>query len=119
MCGVFAIGILAGRRRWQSDNQCSCCRARPNSPARAARGVANGGFNLDMWGTIVNRDGIVCAVAFTGADRGSEWPEAASSGAEGKHGELVQPADTALSTANLWAARRRRVAVRSTGEQLG
>jgi len=27
-----------------------------------------------MWGAIVNRDGIVCAVAFTGADRGSQWP---------------------------------------------
>ena len=40
----------------------------------AARNQANGGFNLDMWGTIVNRDGVVCAVAFTGADRGSQWP---------------------------------------------
>src|SRR5262245_50607053 len=39
-----------------------------------ARQAGNGGFNLDMWGTIVNRDGIVCAVAFTGADRGSQWP---------------------------------------------
>ncbi len=24
-----------------------------------ARSAANGGFNLDMWGTVVNRDGIV------------------------------------------------------------
>ena len=28
----------------------------------------NGGFNLHMWATIVDRDGIVCAVAFTGND---------------------------------------------------
>jgi len=27
--------------------------------------VANGGFGFDMWATVVNRDGIVCAVAFT------------------------------------------------------
>src|SRR5437016_3332081 len=40
----------------------------------SARNGTNGGFNLDMWGTVVNRDGIVCAVAFTGADRGSQWP---------------------------------------------
>jgi hypothetical protein len=35
----------------------------------AARNQDNGGFNLDMWATVVNRDGVVCAVAFTGADR--------------------------------------------------
>src|SRR5262245_25076073 len=40
----------------------------------AARQQANGGLNLDMWGTIVDRDGIVCAVAFTGANRGAQWP---------------------------------------------
>jgi len=41
---------------------------------RAARAQANGGFNLDMWGAIVNRDGQVCAVAFTGENRGDQWP---------------------------------------------
>src|SRR5213076_3462359 len=39
-----------------------------------ARNQANGGFNLDMWATVVNRDGLVCAVAFTGSDRGQQWP---------------------------------------------
>jgi uncharacterized protein GlcG (DUF336 family) len=70
-----------------------------------ARGQANGGFNLDMWGAVVNRDGIVCAVAFTGADRGRQWP--------GSRVIAAQKANTAnafslpglaLSTANLWAA---------------
>ena len=32
------------------------------------------GLNLQMWATIVDRDGIVCAVAFSGTDRGSQWP---------------------------------------------
>jgi uncharacterized protein GlcG (DUF336 family) len=27
-----------------------------------------------MWGTIVNRDGIVCAVAFSGTNRAAQWP---------------------------------------------
>lgn len=58
-----------------------------------------------MWGSIVNRDGVVCAVAFTGGDRGSEWP--------GSRVISAQKANTAnsfslpglaLSTANLWAA---------------
>lgn len=36
--------------------------------------AANGGLANDMWGTVVNRDGIVCAVVFTGGDRGDQWP---------------------------------------------
>jgi uncharacterized protein GlcG (DUF336 family) len=32
------------------------------------------GLNLHMWATIVDRDGIVCAVAFSGNDRGAQWP---------------------------------------------
>ena len=70
-----------------------------------ARGQANGGFNLDMWGTIVNRDGVVCAVAFTGNSRGEQWP--------GSRVISAQTANTpnaftlpglALSTANLFTA---------------
>jgi uncharacterized protein GlcG (DUF336 family) len=70
-----------------------------------ARHSANGGFNLDMWATVVNRDGIVCAVAFTGADRGSQWP--------GSRVISAQKANTAnafslpqlsLSTGNLFSA---------------
>jgi hypothetical protein len=41
----------------------------------AARGQANGGFNLDMWAAVVNRDGVVGAVAFSGANRGDQWPD--------------------------------------------
>lgn len=70
-----------------------------------ARNQMNGGFNLDMWATVVNRDGVVCAVAFTGADRGSQWP--------GSRVISAQKANTAnafslphlvLSTANLYSA---------------
>jgi len=32
------------------------------------------GLNLNMWATVVDRDGVVCAVAFSGLDRGSQWP---------------------------------------------
>src|SRR3982074_3709292 len=70
-----------------------------------ARHQANGGFNLDMWATVVNRDGLVCAVAFTGSDRGQQWP--------GSRVTSAQTANTAnpfslpglaLSTANLYSA---------------
>ena len=32
------------------------------------------GLNNQMWATLVDRDGIVCAVAFSGANRGAQWP---------------------------------------------
>jgi uncharacterized protein GlcG (DUF336 family) len=31
------------------------------------------GLNNQMWGTLVNRDGVVCGVAFTGSNRGAQW----------------------------------------------
>ena len=38
--------------------------------------VETSGYNFDMWAVVVDRDGIVCAVAFSGADRGSQLPGA-------------------------------------------
>src|SRR5438132_562331 len=32
------------------------------------------GLNLQMWATIVDRDGVVCGVAFSGLNRASQWP---------------------------------------------
>jgi uncharacterized protein GlcG (DUF336 family) len=72
---------------------------------KKARAEANGGLNLDMWATVVNRDGVVCAVTFTGKDRGDQWP--------GSRVISAQKANTAnafslpalaLSTANLFSA---------------
>jgi len=71
----------------------------------AARGAANGGFNLDMWGTIVNRDGEVCGVAFTGSDRGDQWPGSrAISAQKANTANAFSLPGLALATANLWAA---------------
>ncbi len=71
----------------------------------AARAQANGGFNLDMWGTVVNRDGVVCAVAFTGSDRGTQWPGSrVISAQKANTANAFSLPGLALSTANLWAA---------------
>ena len=32
------------------------------------------GLNNQMWATLVDRDGVVCAVAFSGVNRGAQWP---------------------------------------------
>jgi uncharacterized protein GlcG (DUF336 family) len=70
-----------------------------------ARNQANGGFNLDMWGTVVNRDGVVCAVAFTGTDRDDQWPGSrVISAQKANTANSFSLAGLALSTANLWEA---------------
>jgi uncharacterized protein GlcG (DUF336 family) len=70
-----------------------------------------------MWGTIVDRDGVVCAVAFTGVNRGAQWPgsrvisaqkantaNAFSLDASSNSNGSGQPSGLALSTANLYSA---------------
>jgi uncharacterized protein GlcG (DUF336 family) len=71
----------------------------------AARAQSNGGFNLDMWATVVNRDGVVCAVAFTGADRGSQWPGSrVISAQKANTANAFSLPGLALATANLYSA---------------
>ncbi|MCI0467688.1 MAG: heme-binding protein, partial [Beijerinckiaceae bacterium] len=111
LTGVLALGMASAKvRAEENGHDAFNCQGLPShsdlkKALTAARNQANGGFNLDMWGTVVNRDGIVCAVAFTGANRGSEWP--------GSRVISAQKANTAnafslpglvLSTANLYAA---------------
>jgi uncharacterized protein GlcG (DUF336 family) len=43
------------------------------SALRAAVAAETSGLNNHMWATIVDRDGIVCAVAFSGVNRGAQW----------------------------------------------
>jgi uncharacterized protein GlcG (DUF336 family) len=75
------------------------------SALTAARMQMNGGFNLDMWGTVVNRDGVVCAVAFTGANRGSQWPGSrVISAQKANTANAFSLPGLALSTADLYSA---------------
>jgi uncharacterized protein GlcG (DUF336 family) len=58
-----------------------------------------------MWGTVVNRDGVVCAVAFTGTNRGSQWPGSrVISAQKANTANAFSLPGLALSTANLYAA---------------
>ncbi|MGZ4981505.1 MAG: GlcG/HbpS family heme-binding protein [Methylobacter sp.] len=72
---------------------------------RAAQSANNGGFGLQMWGTIVDRDGIVCAVAFTGNERGDQWPGSrVISAQKANTANAFSLPNLALSTANLYTA---------------
>ncbi len=86
------------------------CKLLPNwSEVRAslitARKEDNGGFNLEMWATVVNRDGEVCSVSFTGQDRGDQWPGSrVISAQKASTANAFSLPGLALSTANLFSA---------------
>ena len=63
----------------------------------------NGGFGLNMWATIVDRDGVVRSVAFSGDDRGDQWPGSrVISAQKANTANAFSLSGLALSTANLF-----------------
>src|SRR5215510_7220125 len=65
----------------------------------------NGGFGLNMWATIVDRDGVVGAVAFSGNNRGDQWPGSrVISAQKANAANAFSLPGLALSTANLYSA---------------
>lgn len=86
------------------------CKTLPNhATLKAALDAAvkeeTSGLDFDMWATIVDRDGTVCAVAFSGADRGAQWPGSRVISAQKANTANAFSLDKlALSTANLYSA---------------
>ncbi len=71
----------------------------------AAQAEANGGFGLDMWGTVVDRQGVVVAVAYTGDEVDSQWPGSrVISAQKANTGNSYSLAGLALSSANFYSA---------------
>src|SRR5579884_4043240 len=105
VCGLAILSASAERVGSEAG-----CDALPSHGAlrqalTAARNMPNGGFNLDMWATVVNRDGEVCAVAFTGANRGSQWPGSrVISAQKANTANAFSLPKLALSTADLYSA---------------
>jgi uncharacterized protein GlcG (DUF336 family) len=71
--------------------------------------ASNGGLGNHMWATLVDQDGKVCSVAFTGPDRISQWPgsrvisaQKANTAAAFNLSAGVGGTVDALSSANLW-----------------
>ena len=100
-----------------ANNSCSSLPSQVALQTALKTAVADdsSGLDMQMWATIVDRDGIVCAVAFSGADRGSQWPgsrviaaqkaNTANSFSLGNPTASTKfPHGLALSTANLYSA---------------
>ena len=65
----------------------------------------NGGLGFDMWATILDRDGKVVDVVFSGGHRGDQWPGSrVISAQKANTANAFSLTGFALSTANLFAA---------------
>lgn len=65
----------------------------------------NAGFGLNMWATLVDRDGVVVYVAFSGDDRGDQWPGSrVISAQKANAANAFSLPGLPLSTANLYTA---------------
>ncbi len=90
-----------------NSNQCSALPSHQALQAALDTAVADesSGLNFEMWATLVNRDGVVCAVAFSGSDRGAQWPGSRVISAQKANTANAFSLDgLALSTANLFSA---------------
>jgi len=120
---LLAASVLApASTRGDEGGALGSCRGLPSQPQlKAALDAAvqteTSGLNNHMWATVVNRDGIVCAVAFSGVDRSAQWPGSRVISAQKANTANAfnldnhsssngsgQPSGLALSTANLYSA---------------
>jgi uncharacterized protein GlcG (DUF336 family) len=119
---AVALACAIGGAKADDGDSHNGCKSLPDynalkSALAAATATETSGLNNQMWGTIVDRDGIVCAVAFTGNNRGAQWPgsrvisaqkantaNAFSLDSSSNSGGSGQPTGLALSTANLYSA---------------
>jgi uncharacterized protein GlcG (DUF336 family) len=109
LLGLLSSLALGAGSAFADDGRSACrdlpAHARLRSALQNARLANNGGFGLHMWATVVNRDGIVCAVAFTGEDRGDQWPGSrVISAQKANTANAFSLPGLALSTANLYTA---------------
>src|SRR5436190_21793516 len=103
---VFCLISYAGAQNAPSD-----CSALPDhAKLKAALTAAvkdgqdgNGGLGNQFWAAVVNRDGIVCAVVFSGPDRSAQWPGSRLIAAEKANtANALSGPNFAFSTANLF-----------------
>jgi uncharacterized protein GlcG (DUF336 family) len=103
---VFALIVLSAV---PASAQSGCSALPDQATLRTALinavAVESSGLNNQMWATIVDRDGVVCAVAFSGSDRGAQWPGSRVIAAQKANTANAFSLDgLALSTANLYSA---------------
>lgn len=102
--------LLAANLSAQSKPDCSALpdagRLRQVAKQIVGEGASkNGGLGNQEWAAVVNRDGAVCAIVFTGGTRADQWPGSRVISAEkASTANALSGHNYALSTANVFAA---------------
>lgn len=103
---LFLLPSLYAQNKPNCEGLPDAARLRTEVQQIVRQGSAkNGGMGNQEWAAIVNRDGVVCAIVFSGTTRADQWPGSrviAASKASTANG--LSGRDYALSTANLYAA---------------
>ncbi len=113
----MAVSLVMPRFVSAAPDAANSCKDLPNWQALKASlstvvaAANNSGLGNDMWATLVDRDGNVCEVTFTGNDRGDQWPgsrvisaqKASTANAFSRPRGVIGFAKP-LSTANLYSA---------------
>ena len=116
---IAVAAALAAPAAFAQEESCPVSYSALKDALASAVAEGNGGLGLNMWATVINRGGFVCAIAFSGSNFQSQWPGSRvisaqkantansfnlgpNSNASGHGGFGV--AGLALSTANLYSA---------------
>src|SRR4051794_26736146 len=71
---------------------------------KASGGPSNGGYDNHEWAAVVGRDGIVCAVAFSGSKPDDQWPGSRAIAMEkASTANAFSVKQMAIATANIFA----------------
>jgi len=110
IASLVAVATLSMASAAAFANDCPVSHAQLQTALDTAVSVDNGGLNYDMWGTVVNRDGAVCAVvksinAATSNSVADPWPGSrVISAQKANTANAFSNAQLSLSTANLYSA---------------
>lgn len=107
---ILSTAMLLGAALIGNAAQAACLAPLPThaqlvTKLKAAQSQANGGLGNHMWATVVTRGGVVCDVAFSGTNAGSQWLGSRVISAQKANTANAFSLDGfALSTANLYSA---------------
>jgi uncharacterized protein GlcG (DUF336 family) len=105
---LAAVAALSGTAAVSADTATGC-RGLPSfehlrATLRQVVAGNNGGSGAPMWGAIVNRNGEVCAVAYSGAQRGDQFPGSRTiAAAKANTSNMFSLQDAPLATGALYA----------------
>ena len=112
LLGLFLLGAMSAAAPALAQPTSGCAALPPAAKLRSVlqsvvkEGASkNGGLGNQEWAVIVDRNGIGCAVVYSGTDTSQEWPGSrVIAASKANTANALSNSDYALSTANIYAA---------------